>query len=645
MKTSTGRFDLDRAVSEWRKSLRRSPGLEEAHVCELEEGLRDEIEDLVGAGLEEEEAFRRAASDTAAPDVLGGEFHKVRTTRRSGRSPWRERRFMPALLANSMKTAWRQIRRHKGYAALNVAGLALGMACVLLILLYVRHELSYDRHHQGADRIYRVAVTSHVKGFGDLASTPRPLAAALEAELPEIEAAVSLQCWGEWLIRTENAAFKEDRVLFADPRLFDVLSFPLVAGDPRRALAEPNVLIISETTAKKYFGNEDPLQKTAVLSRAGQGAAGEVKTLYKITGVFREPPSAAYFRPGLIAALPEEDPSDASAWDHSNGMTFFKMKPGTNARELQTKIQALFDAHRFGAEEAALGQTRALARWEEIRSPIYLQPLTSLHLRSHIAGDLPSNGNILYIAVFSAIAGLILVLACVNFINLSTARAGLRAREVGIRKVAGSTRARLVGQFLTETAVMTLLAFALAMAAAGAALPLFNNLSGLDLSWRALADLGFLSLVLAALALVSLLAGLYPAFVLSSAGPAAVLKGRLRQGSRGRVLRKGLVVFQFTIGLVLMTGALLISRQLRYIREANAGLRQGTGAPRSQRFVSRPAGGRVQAGAPPRAEHPKRLPDRQPARGPEGRRSHGRIPVGRPGGGCPGPDDQPDARR
>jgi putative ABC transport system permease protein len=478
---------------------------------------------------------------------------------------------MPALFANSMKIAWRQIRRHQGYSVLNIAGLALGMACVLLIILYVRHEMSFDRYHPGADRISRVAVTGDIKGFGDLAITPSLLAAALKAELPEIESSTSLRCWGEWLIRTENAAFKETRVLFADPGIFDVFSFPLVAGNPPETLAEPNTLFMSESTAKKIFGPEDPLQKTVTLSRANVDGAGEVKSLYRIVGIFRDPPSTSYFRPGLIGALPKADPANPPEWDQSNSMTFFKSKKGTNARDLQSKIQALFDAHRYGELEASLGRAEAASRWKELQAPIYLQPLTSLHLRSHIAGDLKSNGNILYVAVFSAIAGLILVLACVNFINLSTARAGTRAREVGIRKVAGSTRARLVRQFLIETAVMTLLAFALALALAGFALPLFNNLTGLNLSWRTMADFGFLSLVLAALALVSVLAGLYPAFVLSSALPADVLKGRLRQGARGRGLRKGLVVFQFTISLVLMIGALLIAKQLRYIREANPG--------------------------------------------------------------------------
>ncbi len=473
------------------------------------------------------------------------------------------------MFRNYLKIALRNIRRHRGYTFINIGGLALGMTCVLLILLYVRHELSYDRYHPDAERIYRVAVKSNFPGRNDLALTPTALAPALAAELPEIESSIRIYKSRDWFVRDGENTFKESRVRFTDANIFDIFSIPLVVGNPRTALAEPNCIIISEKTAKKYYRDSDPLNKIIVLTNIQTHNNDDNFISFRITGVFQDLPANTHFHADLIGSYTSFEQGRSPSWSHTSCRTYFKMKNGTNVRELETKIQALILRH--SSQEFEKTMEKEQARSILARKKAFLQPLSSIHLYSHLDAELEPNGNIFYVMIFSAIAVLVLIIACANFINLSTARAGMRAQEVGIRKVVGSSRSRLVQQFMTETSAMTSIAFALALVLISLLLPLFNNLAGRELQMNLISDPGLLLSVLAVLILVSLLAGLYPAFVLSSSSPIAALKGHLKKGMRGRGLRRGLVVFQFTISLILMTGTLIVSKQMRYIRTTNIG--------------------------------------------------------------------------
>jgi putative ABC transport system permease protein len=443
------------------------------------------------------------------------------------------------------------------------------MTCVLLILLYVRHELSYDRYHPDAERIYRVAKKSNFPGRNDMALTSTALAPALAAELPEIESSIRIYKSRDWFVRAGEETFKETRVRFADANIFDIFSIPLVAGNPRTALAEPNCIIISEKTVKKYWEDSDPLNKIIVLTNIQTHNNDDNFISFRITGVFQEMPANTHFHADLIGSYSSFEQGRSPSWGNLSCRTYFKMKNGTNVRNLEAKIQAMILRHKSQEFEKTIGKKQAGSIIA--RTSSFLQPLTSIHLYSHLDSELESNGNIFYVTIFSAVAVLVLIIACANFINLATARSGMRAQEVGIRKVVGSSRSRLVQQFMTETSAMTFVAFALALVLVSLILPLFNNLAGRELQMDLIADPGFLLSVLAVLILVSLLAGLYPAFVLSSSSPIAVLKGHLKQGMRGRGLRRGLVIFQFAISLILMIGTLIISKQMRYLRTTNIG--------------------------------------------------------------------------
>ncbi|MDH5385609.1 MAG: ABC transporter permease, partial [Candidatus Aminicenantes bacterium] len=474
------------------------------------------------------------------------------------------------MFRNYLKITLRNIHRHRGYTFINIGGLSLGMTCVLLILLYVRHELSYDRYHPDAERIYRVATKSNFPGRNDMALTSPALAPALVAELPEIESSFRIYKSRDWFVRAGEETFKETRVLFTDANIFDIFSISLVMGNPRTALAEPNCIIVSEKTAKKYWGDSDPLNKIIVLTNIQTHNNDDGNFIsFRITGVFQNLPANTHFRADLIGSYTSFEQGRFPRWGETSCCTYFKMKNETNVRELETKIQTLIRRH--SSQELEKLMEKEQARSILARKTAFLQPLNSIHLYSHLDAELEPNGNIFYIMIFSAVAVLVLIIACANFINLATARACIRAQEVGIRKVIGSSRSRLIQQFMIETSTMTFVAFALALVLVSLFLPLFNNLAGRELQMNLISDPGFLLSVLAVLILVSLLAGLYPAFILSSSSPVAVLKGHLKHGIRGRGLRRGLVVFQFTISLILTTGTLIISKQMRYIRTTNIG--------------------------------------------------------------------------
>jgi putative ABC transport system permease protein len=473
------------------------------------------------------------------------------------------------MFRNILKITIRNIRRHRGYTFINIGGLSMGLTCVLLILLYVRHELSYDRYHPDAARIYRVATKSHLAGRNDMTLTPAALAPALTAELPEIESAIRINKFGDWFVRAGEKIFKENWVRFTDANIFDIFSIPLAMGNPRTALAEPNCIIISEKTAKKYWGDSDPLDKTVLLTNLQIHNNDDNFMLFRVTGVFQEIPANTHFHADFIGSYSSFEQGRSPNWGNSSCRTYFKMKNGTNVRDLEAKIQTMILRNKSQEFENTIGKKQASSIIS--RTSIFLQPLTSVHLYSHLDSELESNGNVLYVMIFSAVAALVLIGACANFINLATAQAGMRVREVGIRKVIGSSRPRLVFQFLTESSVLTVVAFSLALVLANSLLPLFNKLSGRALQPNLIAEPGSLFAFLIVLILVSLLAGLYPAFVLSSSSPITVLKGHLNHRMRGRGLRRGLVIFQFTISLILTIGTLIIFKQIHYIHTTNLG--------------------------------------------------------------------------
>ncbi|MDZ7289255.1 MAG: ABC transporter permease [candidate division KSB1 bacterium] len=454
------------------------------------------------------------------------------------------------MLKNYLKIALRSFLRHKIYSAINLAGLGLGVAVCILILLFVRHEWSHDRYHRNAARIYLVtsAQSTSPSRFAQTVATPALLAPKLMANFPEIIQTVRFLHQRDAVLRYDDRLFKEERFYFGDASVFEVFSFPLLAGDPKTALREPNTLVLTEKAAKKYFGDENPIGK--ILSLDGQGE-------FKVTGVLQEIPTNSQFVFDFLASFATLG-EITNPYKYFGTYTYLLLPENYPAKDLEEK----FAAHR---EELA---------WYLDDLYFKLEPLTKIHLNPALSSSMDNAGDIRYVYMFSVIAILILLIACSNYLNLATARSTLRAREVGIRKVLGAERLRLAKQFLGEAILFSLFAFMFALVLVELFLPVFNRLVEKSLHIDYVHDLGLL-LALGGFALmVGIVTGSYPALLLSAFRPIHVLKGIFPTGSSRRTaltFRRILVVAQFTISIALIAGTMIIGRQLQYIRHHKLG--------------------------------------------------------------------------
>jgi len=468
------------------------------------------------------------------------------------------------MLKSYFKIAVRNLLRHKSYSLINIVGLAIGMACCILILLYVQNELSYDRHHEKADRIYRVA-SDHKFGGNhfQMAVSPAPMAEALVRDFPEVESAARFRGYGSFLIKKVGEQnFKEERVIFADNAIFDIFTIPLLAGDAKAALTAPNTVVISQSTAKKYFSEDDPV---------GQSLLFDNTAVYKITGVFADMPDNGHFHFDFIAALISRDESRNGLWVSNNFRTYLLLKAGGQPAALEAKFPEMIRKYAGPQVQEFLGASFEAMVQQGNQMRFYLQPLRDIHLHSDLNVEFEPNGNIKYVYIFSAIAFFILLIACINFMNLATARSANRAKEVGIRKVVGSYRRQLVGQFLAESIFLSVIAVMLALVVVELILPAFNNLAEKSLQTFYFGNWPLLATLIGITLLVGVVAGSYPAFVLSSFKPVSVLKGAKSAGARSSRLRSVLVVFQFAASVILIVGTLIIKNQLHYIQNKNLG--------------------------------------------------------------------------
>lgn len=467
------------------------------------------------------------------------------------------------MIRNYIKTAIRSLRKNKGFTTINILGLALGLATCLLIVLYVADELSYDRYNDKAGRIYRV--NEDLK-LGDnsvkYAVCMAPLAKTLTAEYPYVENATRIKNAGTSHVKKGILNISENRIAFADPSLFDVFTLPMINGNPASALVEPNSVVITETTSKKYFNSTNVVGKTLLFND---------NTLCKVTGVIKDVPQQSHFNFDFFISMSSFPDSRSTEWLRSDYNTYVLLKDKSYAKQLEASFPALLE--KFSGPQMKSELKMSIAEFEKRGSffRLNLIPLTDIHLKSSISGELGSNGTKQYIYIFLLIAVFILLIACVNFMNLSTARSSNRAREVGVRKVLGSARKHLIAQFLTESVLVTVIATVLAFVVALFLLPLFNQLSGKALAINA-ASLSWIvpSLLFVAL-FVGILSGSYPAFYLSAFQPVDVLKGKLATGFKGGRLRSFFVVFQFSISILLIIGTLVIYNQLNYIQTKNLG--------------------------------------------------------------------------
>jgi len=467
------------------------------------------------------------------------------------------------MLKNYIAIALRNFLKHKSYTIINIAGLAIGMACCLLIALYVQDDLSYDRYHTNADRIHRITLHGRLAGIEiHSVTSAAPMAGVLVSEFPEVEAAVRLDDTSDILVRYGDRQFNESRIFFADSTYFKIFDLALISGDPNTALSKPATVVLTEETAVKYFGQEEPLGKTVRFNDNRD---------YTVAGVSENVPANSHFHFDMLASFVSLERADSPIWINNSFTTYVLPADQASAEQLSAKFPDLVRKYVAPQIEQGIGSS-----YDEVVAAggLYefgLQPLTDIHLRSHLEGEYEVNGNITYVYTFSAIAVFILLLACINFINLSTARAATRAREIGVRKVLGADRGQLFRQFLSESTIMSFLGVLLAVGLVSAVLPAFNSFTEKAISLNTLfggwAWIGVLVFAL----LVGLIAGLYPAIYLAAFRPTEVLKGKLSSGARSNHLRSLLVVFQFAIAIILIAGTLIVGRQVDFMRTKSLG--------------------------------------------------------------------------
>jgi len=453
--------------------------------------------------------------------------------------------------------------KNKGFTFINVFGLALGLATCLLIVFYVFDELSYDRYNVNTDRIFRL--NEEVK-FGGVqnpyAIVPPPAASALKADFPEVEQVARFRNRGGNKVKKGSQNIQEDRMVYADNSIFDVFTLPVISGSTANALKDPHTVVITEDVAKKYFGNTNVVGQVLTFNDTSQ---------FKITAVIKNIPQQSHFHFDFFMSMPTIAESRDNSWLGNNFNTYILLKPGVNYMDLAAKLPEFMHRHAGPQIQSAIHMDFASFEKSGNFLKLTLIPLKNIHLQSAMFDELEPNGNIAYVYIFSAIAIFILLIACVNFMNLSTARSANRAREVGVRKVLGSPRKYLVAQFLTESILVTLVGAIIAVFAAWAFLPLFNQLSGKELIVTT-QILGWLIPALFIIIIViGCLAGSYPALFLSGFQPIDVLKGKLAAGFKGGTLRSFLVVFQFAISIFLIIGTLVIYNQLKYIQNKDLG--------------------------------------------------------------------------
>ena len=464
----------------------------------------------------------------------------------------------PAMLKNFLKITLRNLKKQSGYSFINIVGLAVGMACCILILLYVTDELSYDGYHRGADRIYRVnAISSIGETSRRYSTTPPALAPALAASVPEVEAAARVFDSFELQGRVGGETVRIPEVFFMDREFLDIFSYEFIAGDRNTALANPDSIVLTRDTARRLFGDADPVGRVIELPPAHQ---------VQVTGVLEEVPANSHLRfNGIIPSsfLRDQEGRPAPVLTASyfcEVYSYLRLKSGADPRAVEKKIMAIHEAN-WGEMFKQRGTGRQYP----------LMRIRDIHLRSDNEYEVGTPGDIATVTLFSAIAFLVLLIACFNFINLSTAKSAGRAREVGIRKVFGSSKQQLIKQFLGESMVLSLISLLLGLVVIALTLPSFNALARKGFGPGDLLRLPVLAGLLAIVLLTGFVAGVFPAFILSAFQPVTVLKGKFSSASRNSAMRKILVVVQFAISVFMIVGILVMVRQLDYMKNKDLG--------------------------------------------------------------------------
>jgi len=461
------------------------------------------------------------------------------------------------MIKNLLLVAFRNFKRDRWYSLLNILGLMIGITFSLFLIFYIKDELGYDRYNVNAARIYRVGayIKEPERDLSKNASTQFILVSQLRKDYPEIEEAVRLIGLGQKLFKNGNQSLYQDKVFAADSNIFKVFTYPFIEGDPNTALNEPNSLVLTESVATKYFGKTQ-----GIIGKTLQDDKGGI---FKVTGVMKNVPTNSHL---LFHALISGStlPRDfGGGWGSFGAYTYVLLKPNANPAAMEKQLLPLYD--RFMAR---------IFQPFKVKIHYVLQPLTAIHLHSDMGNEPEELGSMSYIYVFSAVAVFMLLIACINYMNLTTARSARRAKEIGIRKVTGSTRWQLIAQFLVESALTALVSMLLSLVLIALFLPVFNSLAGKSIATSTLFQPGTLGILAAIILFVGLLGGSYPAFYLSKFNPVGVLKGSLATGSGNVTLRRILVVTQFSIAMIMLICTLVVYNQLQYLRNVDLGFNQ-----------------------------------------------------------------------
>lgn len=461
------------------------------------------------------------------------------------------------MFKNYLKTAFRNIIRNKVSSVINITGLAIGIASCILIFLYVQNELSYDKHHKNAGRIFRITTDFTLSGqFDRFALSSFMLAPTLKEDYAEIDEATRIMPIGKQTVWYEDKMYNEEKVYYADSNHFDVFSYEFLKGDQKNALNKPRSIVLSEAMAQKYFGNENPIGKNLKFT----------KNTFTVTGVIKDNGNRSHINPNALLSISTLDSNFINSvkvdWFRMTTYTYIMFKDATQRNGFENKLKQFYKEH-----------IEPFTKEYNVSSSIdlKLQPLKEIHLSSSHLYDLEENGNASYVYIFSFVAFFILLIACINYMNMATAHASKRAKEVGIRKVLGASRKQLLWQFLGESILITLFALSIALVMVELFLPVFNALTGINFKSDYLANIRFLPLLIFIVVLVGLLGGSYPAIFLSAFKPLDVLKSQKAPRGGSALLRKSLVVIQFAISTALVVGTLIVWSQMDFMKNKDLG--------------------------------------------------------------------------
>jgi putative ABC transport system permease protein len=468
------------------------------------------------------------------------------------------------MFKNLLNHSFRALNRQKSYVILNIVGLSVGIACSLLIALFLINEISYDKFHEKADRIYRVILDGKI-GEQELqvAYTCSPLGPALLNEVPEIEAFNRINIWGETIIKNYEQSFTVDDFIESDSSFFQVFSFHLLKGDSKSVLNLPHTLVISQSTASRIFGNADPIDKMLKV--------GMDTILYRVTGVFEDFPENSHFKAGMVASFMTNPRATDPTWMSNSFFTYFLLKPYSDVALVNTKLKEILLKYIGPEVQRFLGISVEEFAEKGNRYSMYLQSLVDIHMDPSIQGGQIRSTDPKYLWIFASVALLIILIASINFMNLATAQAASRAKEVGMKKVSGSSKGLLISQFLTESVILAFISLIISLVIVKLSLPYFNDLLGSHLQFSLTSKWFIIPVLILIAIIIGIFAGSYPAFYLSSFQLVNVLKGKVKDSAKNGQLRSLLVILQFSISIVLIIGTMIMYRQINYMLNKDLG--------------------------------------------------------------------------